>query len=50
MFVGEGYFGEFFLGFGECAVDYTGVEVFVEEAGVEDEEGDVGGDAELSHL
>lgn len=48
MFVGEGYFGEFFLCLREGAVYDACVEVFVEEAGVEDEEGEVGGYAELA--
>lgn len=48
MLVSEGDFCEFFFGFGEGAVDNAGMEVFVEEAGVEDEEGEVGGDAELA--
>ena len=48
VFVGEGDFGEFFFCFGEGAVYNACVEVFVEEAGVEDEDGKVGGDAELA--
>ncbi len=48
VIVGEGDFGDFGAGVVEFAIDDGGLEVGGEEAGVEDEEGDVGGDAELA--
>lgn len=50
VLVREGYFAELFFGFREGAVDYASVEIFCEQAGVKDEEGKVGRDAELAHL
>jgi len=50
VFVGEGDFGQFFFCFGEGAVDNACVEVRGEEAGVEYEECEVGGDAELAYF
>lgn len=48
VLVSEGDFAELFFGFREGAVDNASVEVFCKQAGVEDEEGEVGGDAELA--
>lgn len=50
VLVSEGDFAEFFLCLREGAVDNAGVEIFGEEAGIEDEEGEVSGDAELADL
>lgn len=47
---GEGDFVEFCFSVRESAVDDACPEVVCEEAGVQDEDGDVGGDAELANF
>lgn len=48
MSEGEGDFSDFFLGIGEGFIYDGGVPVGVEEHGVQDVDGDEGGDAELA--